>query len=194
MKPRLEVKLDTRSLERVEGDLLVAGFFREDRPLRGAAGRADWRLCGLFSKILLDASAGQEPESILLATQGRLRVPRVLLFGLGNARDFDAQALGRVTREAVSRALGLGTLRLVLEPPGLPAEELAPHAGTLLEAVLEPVRAREGGLHLSLLVPEGEGGRVEAALRNAILKRAAGEAVLDSPRGRPASREGPQGL
>ena len=194
MKPRLEVRLDTRSLERVEGDLLVAGFFREDRPLRGAAGRADWRMCGLFSRILLDApSVEQEPESILLSTQGRLRVPRVLLFGLGNAQDFDAQALARVTRQAVTRALGLGSARLVLEPPGLRAEELAPHAGTLLEAVLEPVRAQEGSLHLRLLVSDGEGGRVEAALRNAIMKRAAGEAVLDSPRGQPA-RRGPEGL
>ena len=191
----LEVGLEHRSVERIEGDLLVAGSFCEDRPLQGAAGRADWRLCGLVSKILLDGGfSGKEGEAILVASKGRLRIARVLLVGLGEVGRFKAANVGERTREATERALQLGASRLVLEPLGIRAEELAGHAGRLLGAVLAPLREQDKTLQLDLLVSEAERGRVDAALRKAITKKAPGEAVLVGSRARQPLRAGPEGL
>ena len=48
--PEIDVVLTTLTLERVESDVAVAGFFTDERPLRGGAARADWRLCGGLSR------------------------------------------------------------------------------------------------------------------------------------------------
>lgn len=191
----LEVGLEHRSIERIEGDLLVAGFFREDRPLKGVAGRVDWRLCGLVSKMLLDgAFSGKQGEAILVPTQGRLRIARVLLVGLGETGGFGAAGVRERTQEATERALQLGASRVVLEPLGIRAEEFPAHAASLLGAVLKPLREREATLRLDLLVPEAEQGRVDAALRKAITTKAAGEATLLGRRARQPLVADPEGL
>jgi len=46
------IELDTDPAERMRADLLVAPFFLGERPLRGAAGRIDWRLGGHLSAML----------------------------------------------------------------------------------------------------------------------------------------------
>ena len=39
------------SIERVRADLAVVPLFAGERPLLGAAGRVDWRLCGRLSHL-----------------------------------------------------------------------------------------------------------------------------------------------
>ena len=57
------VEVDDQPLERVSADLVVVGHSPDDRPLRGAAGRADWRLCGELWQLItaqkLDGRCGQ---------------------------------------------------------------------------------------------------------------------------------------
>jgi hypothetical protein len=43
------------SLEQVP-ETLVLPFFADERPLRGAAGLCDWRLCGRLSRLLQSSS------------------------------------------------------------------------------------------------------------------------------------------
>ena len=66
---------------------LVAPFFADDRPLRGAAGRVDWRLCGLLATR---SSRGRLPselgEAVLCPSGGRLRAPRACSSGSARAR------------------------------------------------------------------------------------------------------------
>ena len=191
----LEVTLQHRPLERLEGDLLVAGFFCEDRPLKGAAGRADWRLCGLVSRILLEGDcSGREGEAILVSCQGRLRMDRVLFLGLGERDCFDAFRGADRTRDAVQRALELGAKRLVLEPLGIRAEDFSAQASSLMQAVLAPLRRRSRTLQLDLLVPEAERGRADSALRKVIAKHAPGEAALRGKSSRNAIQGNPAGL
>ena len=42
---------DARPVEKIPVDLLVSGVFASELPLRGTAGRADWRLCGWLSDL-----------------------------------------------------------------------------------------------------------------------------------------------
>ena len=179
----LRVELETRPVERADGDLAVAGFFESDRPLRGAAGRADWRLCGLVSKALLEQRClGAPGEEILVPTLGRMRVPRVLFMGLGERARFDRKALAQRSEESVRRGLDMGARRLVLETPGTAPERVPDEAVGLLEAFLVPLRARSSALTLRLLVPAAESARTESAFRAAILRVAPREASFVSGR------------
>lgn len=117
----LTVELVSGAFERFEADLGLVLYFQHDRPLRGAAGRADWRLCGRLSELLRSgAMIGGRGEGTLLTARAGLETPRLMALGLGEREDFDFQALEEVSGEAVGRALGLGA-RTLLVP--IPAED-----------------------------------------------------------------------
>ena len=44
--------LDLERWDEVPRDCLVLSVFKDDRPLRGAAGLADWRMCGRLSRLV----------------------------------------------------------------------------------------------------------------------------------------------
>jgi hypothetical protein len=93
--------------------------FRDDRPLRGAAGLADWRMCGRLSRLLKTHRATAEAgETLLLPPGRRLRFSRIVWFGLGEARGYtDARFRKDLTwiREVVS---GAGVADWALQAPG----------------------------------------------------------------------------
>ncbi|MGB5283245.1 MAG: M17 family peptidase N-terminal domain-containing protein, partial [Polyangiales bacterium] len=79
-----------RSLDELQAELIVLPFFSDERPLAGAAGLIDWRLCGALSRKLmagyLDGSFG---EKALLTNPGTLKSEGLLLVGLGDSSAFD---------------------------------------------------------------------------------------------------------
>jgi hypothetical protein len=124
--------LDLARWDEVRRDCLVLSVFKDDRPLRGAAGLADWRLCGRLSRLVKSNKAsGEAGESLLLPAGRRLRFSRILWFGLGDARGYSderfrkdlAWILGVVGKAAVTdwafqppgRASGLIGARRAIE-------------------------------------------------------------------------------
>ena len=80
----LDLELGDEPLERSKVDLVVAGIFIDELPLRGGAGRVDWRLCGLVSdQILAGRIRGARGEALLIPSTGQLRSNRVMVLGLG---------------------------------------------------------------------------------------------------------------
>ena len=70
-------------------DCLVLAVFANDRPLRGAAGLADWRMCGRLSSLLKSERAtAKAGETMMLPPGRRLRFKRVMWFGLGDAKGY----------------------------------------------------------------------------------------------------------
>src|SRR5437667_11101312 len=69
---------------------LALGIFTDERPLRGAAGLCDWRLCGRLSRLLrADRLSGREDEVVLLPpARARLPFSRLMLFGMGEQHGF----------------------------------------------------------------------------------------------------------
>ena len=81
--------LDLARWDESARDCLVLPVFQNDRPLRGAAGLADWRLCGRLSRLLKSNRATAEAgETMMLPPGRRLRFKRVLWFGLGDAKGY----------------------------------------------------------------------------------------------------------
>jgi Cytosol aminopeptidase family, N-terminal domain len=81
--------LDLARWDETARDTLVLPVFKDDRPLRGAAGLADWRLCGRLSKLLRDNKASADAgETMLLPPGRRLKFQRVFWFGLGESKGY----------------------------------------------------------------------------------------------------------
>ena len=65
---------------------LVLSFFSDERPLRGVAGLADWRLCGRLSRLIMAGHcSGERGERMIMPAGPRLPFERIFLFGLGSA-------------------------------------------------------------------------------------------------------------
>ncbi|HTE52898.1 MAG TPA: M17 family peptidase N-terminal domain-containing protein [Kofleriaceae bacterium] len=101
------------------GDALILTFFRDERPLRGATGLADWRLCGRLSRLIkLGRMRGDRGETLLMPPGRRLPFRRIILFGLGSTASFnDGVYRGHVRRiRQVTRQAGIRDF--ALQPPG----------------------------------------------------------------------------
>ncbi len=152
-------------------EVLGLPFFEDERPLRGAAGLCDWRLCGRLSRLLgADREArlrGALGERLLLPTGPRLPWRRLLLYGLGPTARFDERVARDAAREllAALRALAPGSAAapttLALVPPGRSTGALS--ARRALELLLDEGGAalRESGHHLAIV--ESIAGQKEAA-------------------------------
>ncbi len=148
MKKTAHLHFLREPVDRVPADVVVVGFFREDRPLRGGAGRLDWRLCGQLSGMLSAGWLSGEFESAaLLPGGGPIAACRVLLLGLGDRSEFTVRRAEEVTQDAVSRCLRLGAESIALAPIGIAPDDFARHS----EAVI-------AGLSQALLGVEADSG------------------------------------
>ena len=79
-----------RSLDELQTQLIVLPFFSDERPLCGAAGLIDWRLCGALSrKVMSGYLDGSFGEKALVAAPPKLKSEGLLLVGLGASTAFD---------------------------------------------------------------------------------------------------------
>ncbi len=109
------VELEDEPLERAPADLVVVGFSPDDRPLRGSAGRADWRLCGdLWGLVASRKLNGTLGQAALLSAAGSLRSPLLLVLGLGHRAELVVATWRELGRDVVRRALDLRVQRAVL--------------------------------------------------------------------------------
>ena len=80
----MKIKISTASPDALNRDTLILGFFSDERPPRGYCGLVDWRLNGMIStEIARGRVSGDFMEKLLYAFPKRIRISRILLFGLG---------------------------------------------------------------------------------------------------------------
>ncbi len=130
-----ELSLETLdSLDSV--DTLCLFVAEDERPLTGASGLSDWRLCGQLSRLLVDGFfTGAADDSVLLPSGGRLGPGRIVVFGLGRREALsDGPALGARLAAAAAVLDRAGAASVAFEIPG---------AGRLKDA--ERVRALRTG-------------------------------------------------
>lgn len=105
--------------DELDGGSLILCFFADERPLRGATGLADWRLCGRLSRLIRRGKlSGSRGETLLMPPGRRLPFTSLLLFGLGPSREFTEEAfrdhVRRIRKVAARAQIG----RYALQPPG----------------------------------------------------------------------------
>jgi hypothetical protein len=163
----LALEIETVRLDHVVVDVLVTPFFACDRPLRGPAAQADWRLCGLLSdRLQREELTGERGEAALFPTGGRMRTPLLLTVGLGPRFEFGDETLRLVARNATERILGLrsGIAGIALPSKAVSNLEAERSAGLVLEGVAAALSERPSALRLSLWVTPEEAGQARAGL------------------------------
>lgn len=127
---------DLRKLDLLDAEAMVVPVHEDERPLRGATGLIDWRLCGRVSQLVVRGRVtGREGERVLLPTASRLVFDKVVLVGAGPSEGFEALRARRVFAAMLEALDGLRVRRAALALPGRTWELL--DASTAME-VLAP--------------------------------------------------------
>lgn len=123
------------TLDTLKGvDALCLFVGEDERPLSGASGLVDWRLCGRLSRVLLDGFfQGARGEKLLLPGEGRLPIPRIFVFGIGPLARFDEEALSSGMTEAGRMLTRAQVKSVALEVPGAGRLPDAARAAALLQ-------------------------------------------------------------
>jgi leucyl aminopeptidase len=111
------------------GDAVVVPVWADIRPLRGAAGLIDWRLCGRLSQMIRDGRVAGSPNEKLLLTSSRVPWKRILAVGLGETASFSEESY-RETIVCILKALhGIGASTAAIALPGRDMDRIsAEHA------------------------------------------------------------------
>lgn len=172
MSRELSIVVEAGTIERTGAELVGVPLFQDERPLRGSAGRADWRLCGKLSALVACGELRGAPgEAALVATFGGLRTPRLLVIGAGCRQDYDARAYQALAREVTRRGLALrvASMAIAFASDGLGAAAQEQRASGLVAASTASMAEVEDGreLELRLLVAREEATRTADLLRRA---------------------------
>jgi hypothetical protein len=132
------VILSTEAIDLQECDVLVTGFFQDERPLRGSSGWMDWRLNGVLSRFLIEKRlTGDWQEATLIPSQGRVMSRMILLLGLGKIRKYSYLRLRELSPYLLETLKKLNTSNVCLS---LPYEEsYNVDCGKLAEVLIEGI-------------------------------------------------------
>ena len=98
----LAIDVQSADLIRIDTPALVVNLFRGVKKPKGATAAVDKALDGGITQLIKDGEIkGSIGETTLIHTFGKIKPQRVLVLGLGPQDKFDAQAIRRVSAEAV---------------------------------------------------------------------------------------------
>ncbi len=110
---------DLRRLDEITSELLIAGMWRDSRPLSGLAGLLDWRLGGRLSRLAKQGFlVGDLGEVLALPGRPRLPFDKVIICGLGTRASFDASAFRTALERIHDVISGLSARKAIIELPG----------------------------------------------------------------------------
>jgi len=166
----MQVQVYSGHLTQLVSQVLVVFCFEDIRPLRGLAAEVDWIYGGALSQILMQGRfSGRSEEALLFATEGKLKVPKIVLLGQGKSRDVKHEheqihSMSTAFRQIIA---GLNVSECALEMHPASTQKL----DTLerLEYFLEgwPAPGNEATpLELKLLVEDREKASVLQKVRN----------------------------
>jgi hypothetical protein len=134
----MDVILSTERVDLQECDLLVTGFFEDERPLKGSSGWVDWRLNGLLSNFLIEKRlTGDWKEMTLIPSQGRMAPRMTLLLGLGKTKEYSYLRLREICSYLLETLRRLKAQNVCLSFPY--EESFNVDCGKLMEVLIEGI-------------------------------------------------------
>jgi len=77
--------------DKMDGEVIVAFIFTDQKPVRGAAALLDWRLNGILTRNLLEGTLdGVIGQRLVVMGGHRVNADWVMFFGCGTAQSLDA--------------------------------------------------------------------------------------------------------
>lgn len=132
---------DLRKLDLLDAEAIAVSVHSDERPLRGATGLLDWRLCGRFSRLVVRGTlTGREGERVLVPSGGRLAFDKIVLVGAGPSAALDRAHAQRTIRVMLEVLDSLRIRRAALALPGRTWELLgaADAMDVVAPMILEP--------------------------------------------------------
>jgi hypothetical protein len=115
---KMEIILSKEKVDVQECDVLVTGFFRDERPLKGSSGWLDWRLNGMLSQLLIENKlTGDWKEATLIPSRERILPKMILLLGLGEVKRYSYLRLRELSPYLLDTLRKLGWLNVCLSFP-----------------------------------------------------------------------------
>lgn len=150
------IKVLAQKVTKINAEVLVAGFFQDDRPLTGLAAELDWINNGILSRLILrNRICGEVKETTLLAAQRKLHAQKILMIGLGKKEHLTQRILQDIYSHIGKTLSQLHIKDCAVELFGLTGR--ASEDGKGVEAILKNLRTdSDPPMELSLLVPEEE--------------------------------------
>jgi hypothetical protein len=110
---------DLASLDQLKTEALCLPFFADERPLRGAPGLIDWRLCGRISEHLVSGRMrGELGEAVLMPARPRLMAERLVWLGAGRRDALDINVFRAFVRDLMQRLVAMRVRTAALVLPG----------------------------------------------------------------------------
>jgi hypothetical protein len=114
----MDVIVSKEKVDVQECDVLVTGFFVDERPLKGSSGWIDWRLNGMVSRFLIEKKlTGDWKEMTLVLSQGRIIPRMILLLGLGETKEYSYLRLRELAPHLLAALKKLDILNVCLSLP-----------------------------------------------------------------------------
>ena len=118
------------SLESIDSlkdiDALCLFVTDDDRPLTGAAGYVDWRMCGAVSRVLLQGFfKGDRGEQLLMPTSGGVQAVKLFAVGAGPSKTLDASTLGLLLESSALMLKKAGVSSVALSLPKCAVDDAA---------------------------------------------------------------------
>lgn len=108
-------------------EALALPLFSDERPLRGALGLVDWRMCGFVSRLRLeDRIRGDELETVLLPARPKLSMDKLFLFGMGPQAELDPERMRRAIDHMFDTLAKARVRTSALALPGRATGQVAP--------------------------------------------------------------------
>jgi len=134
----MDTILSKEGVDVQECDVLVTGFFSDERPLRGSTGLIDWRLNGMVSRLLTEKKlTGAWKEATLIPSQGRVMSRMILLLGLGEVREYSYLRVRELSPHLLETLKKLDVLDVCLSFPY--EERYNVDCGKLAEVLIEGI-------------------------------------------------------
>jgi hypothetical protein len=107
-------------------DALCMILTEDDRPLSGAAGYLDWRLCGGLSRVLLKVFfKGERGEQLLMPTSGHVPVVKLFAVGAGASKSLDGAGLNALLASSAQMLRKAGVTSVALALPKCAIDDAA---------------------------------------------------------------------
>ena len=81
---------ELKQIDALRCEALALPLFSDERPLRGALGLVDWRMCGFVSRLRgTGRLQGSWQETVLIPARPKLSMDKLFVFGVGASSELD---------------------------------------------------------------------------------------------------------
>lgn len=115
----IRLLLETKGPDHAPCGTLVVGLHTGERPPRGEAGLADWRLGGALSRAIMAGRVDGARGSAVLMPASKLPCARLIVLGMGPPSEFKGRELASTIDLAIAKLAGLNETDFAIALPGV---------------------------------------------------------------------------